>query len=460
MSFDFLDNKNMTIHFIGIGGVSMSGLAEILIKNEYKVSGSDRSQSYITEKLEKLGAKIFIGHNSSNLDGVDLVVYTAAIAEDNPELIRAKNDGIKMLNRAEFLGLLMKGHKYGVAISGTHGKTTTTSMMAHVGLKEDIDPTVLVGGKLDAIEGNVRVGESEYFITEACEYKESFLNFYPYVGVILNVEADHLDYYRDLNHVKEAFKKFVAIIPDDGYVVVNADDKNAIDVIKDAKCNVMSFGIENGEYRAKNIKYNDLGCGIFDVYKNEEKLFSIELNVPGKHNVLNAMSVICSSLALNISKESIVEGLFNFRGTHRRFEFKGCKNGINVVDDYAHHPTEIRATLEAVKNYPHKDVFVIFQPHTYTRTITLFDDFVNCFKGTKNLILADIYAAREKDTGIVSSAKLGDAIRETGIDAKNFHSFEEIVDYLEKNAKEEDLILTVGAGDVYKIGEMFLENNL
>ncbi|MGL4730653.1 MAG: UDP-N-acetylmuramate--L-alanine ligase [Clostridium sp.] len=458
MSIDFLNNKNMKIHFIGIGGVSMSGLAEILLKNGYNVSGSDRSESFVTENLKKKGATIFIGHNSENLNGVDLVVYTAAIAEDNPEIVRAKKDGIQMLNRAEFLGAIMKGHKYGVAISGTHGKTTTTSMMTHIALEENVDPTILVGGKLDVIDGNVRVGDSEYFITEACEYKESFLKFYPYIGVILNVEADHLDYYKDLEHVKEAFEKFVDIVPNDGYVVANADDKNSMDVIKDAKCNVMTFGIENGEYKAKNLSYNALGCGIFDFYKGEEKLFTVELNVPGKHNVLNAMAVICSSLALNISHKSIVEGLFNFRGTHRRFEFKGCKDGVNVVDDYAHHPTEIKALLQAVKNYPHKNAFVIFQPHTYTRTITLFDDFVSCFDGVKNLILADIYAAREKDTGVVSSEKLGDAIRQRGVNAMNIHNFEDAVNYLKENAKEGDLILTVGAGEAYKIGEMFLEN--
>lgn len=458
MSFDFLRDKNKKIHFIGIGGISMSGLAEILLKNGYKVSGSDMKNSSIIERLREKGAEIFIGHNENNIKNIDLIVYTAAIANDNPELIKAKKDNIAMMDRAEFLGALMKGHKYGVAISGTHGKTTTTSMMSHVVLEENLDPTILVGGQLDVIGGNVLAGSSDYFITEACEYKESFLKFFPYIGIILNVDEDHLDYYKDLDHIKRTFHKFVNIIPKDGYVIANAEDQDCIDVIKGAECNVMTFGIEKGDYRAKNIKYNSLGCGSFDVYKGEEFLFSIKLNVPGKHNVLNSLSVICASLALNIDSKSIIKGLENFHGTHRRFEFKGEKDGVKVIDDYAHHPTEIRATLEASKNYPSNKKYIIFQPHTYTRTITLFDEFVDCFEGVENLILADIYAAREKDTGVVSSEKLVKAINEKGTNAINIHSFEEIVQYLKDNVNNGDLILTVGAGDVYRIGEMFLES--
>jgi len=457
MSFDFLRDKNKKIHFIGIGGISMSGLAEILIKNGYKVSGSDMKSSTITEKLKKDGAEVYIEHNENNINDVDLVVYTAAISPENPELLKAKQDKIQVMDRAEFLGYLMKGHKYGIAVSGTHGKTTTTSMVSHVILEENLDPTILVGGELDVIGGNVLAGSSDYFITEACEYKASFLKFFPHIGVILNIDEDHLDYYKDLNHIKDTFKKFVNIIPNDGYAIINADDADCLDVIEDAKCNILTFGIHNGQYRAKNITYNDLGCGSFDFCKDDKMLFKISLNVPGKHNVLNALSAICTGLALNICEKSIVEGLFNFKGTHRRFEFKGKKNNITVIDDYAHHPTEIRATLEASKNYPHNKLFAIFQPHTYTRTIALFNDFVECFDGVNELLLADIYAAREKDTGVVSSLKLGDAIRDKGVDAKNFHNFDEIVSYLENTAHDGDLILTIGAGDVYKIGEMFLE---
>ncbi|WP_291570908.1 UDP-N-acetylmuramate--L-alanine ligase [Clostridium sp. UBA4548] len=457
MSFDFLKDTNKKVHFIGIGGISMSGLAEILLKNGYKVSGSDMKDSSIVDKLRNKGAEIYIGHHSDNIKDVDLVVYTAAVHPDNVEFIKAEQLNIPMMDRAEFLGKIMLGHKYGIAVSGTHGKTTTTSMVSHIVLEEDVDPTILVGGELDVINGNVLAGSSEYFVTEACEYKGSFLKFYPYIGIILNIDADHLDYYRDLAHIKDTFKQFVDIIPKDGYMVANADDTDVLDVVENAKCNVLTYGINNGEFRAKNIFYNTLGCASFDAYKSDEKLFSVELNVPGEHNVLNSLSAICCALALNFSKESITRGLSNFKGTHRRFELKGVKNGINVIDDYAHHPTEILATLKAAQNYPHNRIFGVFQPHTYTRTITLFKDFVECFHGVDELILADIYAAREKDTGIVSSITLGDAIRANGVKALNFHSFEEIVSYLKENLREGDLLLTIGAGDVNKVGEMYLK---
>lgn len=459
MSFDFLQDKHKKVHFIGIGGISMSGLAEILLKNGYTVSGSDMKDSKLLKNLRTKGAEVYIGQCADNIKNVDLAVYTAAISQDNPELQRCVELGLHMMDRAEFLGAIMLGHKYNVAVSGTHGKTTTTSMMAHIVLEEDVDPTILVGGELDVINGNVLAGNSEYFITEACEYKASFLKFHPHVGIILNIDADHLDFYRDINHIKDTFNEFIDIIPEEGFLVCNNDDENVRDVLKNThKCNIMTYGIKSGEYTAKNISYNSLGCGSYDLYKGKEMLFAINLNVPGEHNVLNSLSAICTGLALNFSKESIVNGLFNFRGTHRRFEFKGEKSGVKVIDDYAHHPTEITATLNACKNYPHNNLYVIFQPHTYTRTITLFNEFTNTFDSVNHLILADIYAAREKDTGIVSSMMLGDAIRTRGVDALNIHSFEEIVKYLKSHTKEGDLILTVGAGDVNLIGEMYLEN--
>ncbi|WP_346937146.1 UDP-N-acetylmuramate--L-alanine ligase [Clostridium sp.] len=456
MSFDFLQDKNKKVHFIGIGGISMSGLAEILLKNGYTVSGSDMKNSNMVEKLRNKGANIYIGHSADNIQDSDLVVYTAAISEDNPEFQKAIELKLPMMDRAEFLGKIMLGHKYNVAVAGTHGKTTTTSMLTHIVIEEQVDPTILVGGELDVIEGNVLAGNSDYFVTEACEYKGSFLKFHPYIGIILNVDADHLDFYKDINHIKDTFNKFIDIIPEDGFLVCNGDDSNVSDIINNHKCTIMTYGINNGEYTARNITYNSLGCGSYDLYKNDHALFSIVLNVPGEHNILNSLAAICTSLALNISKESIIKGLSNFGGTHRRFEFKGLKNGVTVIDDYAHHPTEIQATLNACKNYPHKNLYIVFQPHTYTRTITLFDDFVKTFNEVNHLLLADIYAAREKDTGIVSSVKLGDAIRLTGVDAINYHSFEEIVNYLKSKAKDGDLIITVGAGDINLVGEMYL----
>lgn len=458
MSFDFLKDTNQKVHFIGIGGISMSGLAEILLNNNYKVSGSDSKTSNIVEKLKNKGAEIYIGHNADNLVNVDLVVYTAAISSNNPELTFAVEHNIPVMDRAEFLGKIMLGHKYNVAVAGTHGKTTTTSMFSHIAIESEVNPTILVGGELDIIDGNVLANNSEYFITEACEYKGSFLKFHPYIGMILNIDEDHLDYYRDLDHIKNTFKQFVGLIPKEGYVVANADDGDVLDVIKDCKCNILTYGINNGEYRARSIEFNTTGCGTYDLYKGEEMLFSVELNVPGEHNVLNSLSAICTSLALALPVEAIKNGLFNFRGTHRRFELKGCKDGVTIIDDYAHHPVEIQATLKATKNYPHKKLYVVFQPHTYTRTITLFKDFTKAFDGVDELILADIYAARETDTGVVNSQMLSDAICERGISSINLHSFEEIVKYLKNQTEDGDIIMTIGAGDVNKVGENFLQN--
>ncbi|GCD09216.1 UDP-N-acetylmuramate--L-alanine ligase [Clostridium tagluense] len=459
MSFDFIKDKNKKIHFIGIGGISMSGLAEILIKNNYKVSGSDMQSSHITNKLSEKGAEIYIGHNGDNIVDADLVVYTAAISPENPEYLKAMELNIPLMDRAEFLGQIMKGHKYNVAVSGTHGKTTTTSMIAHIILNEDVDPTILVGGELDAICGNVLAGNSDYFITEACEYKASFLKFFPYIATITNIDADHLDYYRDINHIKDTFKKFIDLIPKEGYLVANAEDENIKTILdnNNYKCNILTYGINEGILKAQNIRYNESGCASFDVYKEGHLLFEINLNVPGQHNVLNALASIGTSLCLNFSKDSITNGLSSFKGTHRRFELKGTKDGVTVIDEYAHHPTEIKATLSAAKNYPHNKIYCVFQPHTYSRTISLFEDFSNSFYNIDNLILADIYAAREKDTGVISSTMLGDRIRSKNVNCVNLHSFDEIVHYLRINLKAGDMLITMGAGDVFKIGEMYLK---
>jgi len=459
MSFDFIKDKNKKIHFIGIGGISMSGLAEILIKNNYSVSGSDMKLSHITNKLSEKGVEIYLGHNGNNIKDVDLVVYTAAISPENPEYLKALELNLPLIDRAEFLGHIMKGHKYNVAVSGTHGKTTTTSMIAHIILKENVDPTILVGGELDAIDGNVLAGNGDYFITEACEYKASFLKFFPYIGTILNIDEDHLDYYRDINHIKETFIKFIHLIPKEGYLIANIDDENVKTILNsnNYKCNILTYGIDEGILTAKNIIYDNLGCATFDVYREGNLLFKIDLNVPGKHNVLNALASIGTALCLNFSKDSITSGLYNFRGTHRRFELKGTKEGVTVIDDYAHHPTEIKATLNAAKNYPHNNIYCVFQPHTYSRTLSLFEDFSNSFYDIDTLILADIYAAREKDTGVISSDMLGDRIREKNVNCVNLHSFDEIVHYLKNNLKDGDLLLTMGAGDVVQVGEMYLK---
>lgn len=458
MSFDFIKDKNKKIHFIGIGGISMSGLAAVLLNSGFKVSGSDFKDSKIVEKLRTEGAEIYIGHNRENIKDVDLVVYTAAIPSDNPELLEANAQNIQLMDRAEFLGQIMKGHKYNVAISGTHGKTTCTSMLSYITLAEDLDPTILVGGELDAIDGNFRIGNSEYFLTEACEYKRSFLKFFPYVGVILNIDADHLDYYKDINEIQETFLSFSTLIPNDGYLVGYGDDIRVRQILSEAKCNTLSYGFKDADITAKNIVFNKNGCATFDVYRNTENLFSLTLNVPGKHNILNALASICVSLIFNISNDSIISGLSKCKGAHKRFEYKGDMNGVTVIDDYAHHPTEIKATLSTANQIHHNKIYCIFQPHTYTRTKALFDEFTDCFSDADELILMDIYAAREKNTGLVSSDELGNAIRAKNVKCTNVHSHDEALKYVQSKLTEGDLLLTVGAGDVVIVGEKYLEN--
>ncbi|CAB1254758.1 UDP-N-acetylmuramate--L-alanine ligase [Clostridium sp. MT-14] len=457
MSFDFVENKK--VHFIGIGGISMSGLAEILLENNFKVSGSDIKASPITDKLKSMGAQIYIGQIAENItQDIDLVVYTAAISEDNEELLKAKNLNIPLMSRAEFLGNIMKGHKYNVAVSGTHGKTTTTSMLSSITLKANLDPTILVGGNLDIINGNVRIGNSPYFITEACEYKESFLKFFPFIGIILNIDAEHLDYYKNIDNVQNAFVKFAKLIPQNGYLVCYNEDNRINKVISSVNCNIITYGINSGNITAHDIHFDKNGCAYFKVYKDNKAILSLHLAIPGRHNILNALASIAVSLILNISTENIKDALEDFKGTHRRFEIKSKKNGITVIDDYAHHPTEIKATLSAAQNYPHKRIICVFQPHTFSRTINLYREFTSAFDNVDELILADIYPAREKDTGKVSSAMLANDISKRGIKCSYIKDFNSIVNYLKNNLKEGDLFLTIGAGDVFKIGEMYLQS--
>lgn len=435
----------------------MSGLAAVLLNNGYKVSGSDFKESKIIETLRSKGAEIYIGHSAENLKDVDLVVYTAAIPSDNPEILEAKKRNLILMDRAEFLGSIMKGHKYNVAISGTHGKTTCTSMLSSITLEGNLDPTILVGGEFDLIGGNYRIGKSDYFITEACEYKASFLKFFPYVGVILNIDADHLDYYKDINDINDTFTKFSKLVPNDGYLVGYGEDKRVKKILDEASCNTISYGFTNEDLTATDISYNNKGCATFTVCEKGTKLFNITLNNPGKHNILNAVAAIAVALIFNVPNDKIINGLKKCKGAHKRFEYKGEINGITVIDDYAHHPTEIKATLSTASKIPHKKVYCVFQPHTYTRTKALFTEFSEAFKDCDELILMDIYAAREKDTGLVSSDELGDAIRNKGYKCTNVHSHDEACNYLKSKIQTGDVVLTVGAGDVVLVGEKLLQ---
>lgn len=446
-------NKLTYVHFIGIGGISMSAIAKVLIYSGVRVSGSDNASSKSTAQLKSLGAEIYLGHSADNIQNPDLVVYTAAIKDDNPELQRARELGIETVSRAVMLGRIMKNYKKAISVAGTHGKTTTTSMMTYVLMKACLDPTVMVGGELDIIDGNFRIGKSDYFLTESCEYCRSFLNFFPTVGIILNVEEDHLDYYKDLDDIKTAFTDFAALIPSDGVLVALADSANVCDCLSKAKAKPITYGINGGEYRAQNISFDDFGYPSFEIWKSGEKAAALTLSVVGRHNVLNATAVFAASVAMGIPVDAIVEGLEGFRGTKRRFEKKGICNGALIIDDYAHHPTEIEATFESVKKIKHNTVWCIFQPHTYTRTKALFDDFVKVLSRVDRVIVTDIYAAREKDPGDINSAMLSARIP----DSRYMPDFGEIAEFIKKAAQKGDIIITMGAGNVVKIGEMIAE---
>lgn len=452
-----LDNvKN--VHFVGIGGISMSGLAQILLKSGYNVTGSDINDSSLISKLRKNGAVVSMPHDPKNVEAADLVVYTSAVKEDNCEIIRAKELKIPIIDRAAFLGMIMKNYRYGIAISGCHGKTTTTSMVSIIFKNAGLDPTVLIGGEIDAIDGNVRVGESEYFITEACEYYENFLKFYPYVAAILNIEKDHLDYFKDLDHIVSSFEKFAKLVPDDGCLVVCSDNPQALSIAKKVKCKVLTYGIkEKADFSAHKIKYNNLGHPTFEARYRRKKLGTFSLSIPGEHNILNALASIAIAHNAGIDMKIVKESLMEFKGTHRRFDIKGTRNNITIVDDYAHHPTEIKATLHAAKQFPHQKIWCIFQPHTYTRTKTLFNEFSEAFKDADKVIITDIYAAREKDTGLVSPSDLVESINKYSSNAIYRNDFKSIAEFVAKEAHPGDLILTMGAGDVFKLGPMILE---
>lgn len=457
VDFNIERDKNMKVHFVGIGGISMSGLAETLLHYGYKVSGSDARTSNITERLKDKGAVVYIGHEEKNVYDADLIVYTAAVKWDNPELKKGRELNIPIVDRAEFLGQIMKQYKYGIAVAGTHGKTTTTSLIAIIMNNARLDPTIMVGGEVDAIGGNVRPGKSPYFVTEACEYVESFLKLYPYIGIVLNIDEDHLDYYKGIDHIIDSFKKFIKLIPEDGCLIVSSDDKNALDASKYSKAKVITFGLgEDADWTARNISYDTRGCGIFDVFYKGSYFGNFKLNIPGKHNVSNALCAISCAHLFNISKDIINESFLEFYGTHRRFEFKGEFHDVSVIDDYAHHPTEIKATLAAARNYPHKKLWCVFQPHTYSRTIKLLDEFSLAFKDADELIVTDIYAAREKDTGEINSSILSKKIEDQGVNVKYIPTFDDIVRFLKDNTTPGDVVITMGAGDVYMVGDMLL----
>ena len=451
-------NKPIHVHFIGIGGISMSGLAEILLKENFKISGSDTKSSEIVDHLIAMGAIVNIGQCAENIsDDIDLIVYTAAVHADNPEYAACVEKNLPMLTRAQLLGQIMNNYKYSVAVSGTHGKTTTTSMLSQIFIEADTDPTISVGGILDSIGGNIRVGQSDYFVTEACEYTNSFHAFYPYISIILNVDADHLDFFSGIEEIIESFHTFALNLPDNGTLVVNGDMECLPQITKDLNANILTFGLdESNRYHPADILADENGHMNYTLVVDDVAMERIHLNVGGTHNVCNSLAAIAVADLLGIERSASQKGLSSFGGAHRRFELKGTLGNVTVIDDYAHHPTEIKATLTTAKNTPHNELWVVFQPHTYTRTHALFEEFADALKGFDHVLVVDIYAAREKDTGLVHAKDLANRIKEYGTDTHYFATFDAAENFLLKNCKKNDLLITMGAGDVYLIGEELL----
>ncbi len=457
--------KPCHVHFIGIGGISMSGLAEILNKEGFKVTGSDMKESETTKILADKGIKIYIGQFGSNITSeadIDLVVYTAAISNDNEELLMAKEKNIPLLTRAQLLGQIMENYKYSIAVSGTHGKTTTTSMLSHIFMAAAKDPTISIGGMLNLIGGNIRVGSSPYFITEACEYTNSFHSFYPYISIILNIDNDHLDFFKNIENIVKSFAKYSTNLKDKGLLIVNGDMKYLDDIkaaVKDKDCSIITFGLNDGNtYQAKNVILNEEGHPAYDLYIDGEYIDKIELAVTGIHNAVNSLSAIAAARFLDIDLSIIKEGLKNCASAHRRFEYKGTLPGnVKVIDDYAHHPTEIAATLKVGRSVVKNELWCAFQPHTYSRTKALLSDFAKALSVCDHVLLADIYAAREKDDGTISSKDLERELKALGCDAVYLGDFESIKNYFKSHVSNNDMLITMGAGNIDSIGVELLK---
>ncbi len=451
-------NKPIHVHFIGIGGISMSGLAEILLDRGFSVSGSDRRESPLTAHLASLGAKIRYPQAAENItDDIDVVVYTAAIHPDNPEYAACVKANLPMLTRAQLLGQIMEHYPNSIAVAGTHGKTTTTSMISMVLLAGEKDPTISVGATLDAIKSNVHVGDSDLFVAESCEYTNSFLDFFPRYNIILNVEAEHLDFFKDLDDIRNSFTTYAGNTKSDGTLVINGEIENYKQLLAKTTAKVITFGFtQDCDIYPTDISYDNFGCASFVPVLNGSKLEAITLRVPGRHNISNALSVIAVAMDMGLPYDQIKEGLLAFHGADRRFQLKGTYHGATVIDDYAHHPTEIAASMSAAANYPHERLIVCFQPHTYTRTKAFLPEFAKSLSPADIVVLAPIFAAREQDIYGVSSYDIKKGLDALGTECHCFDTFDEIKDYLRSTAKDGDLLITMGAGNVVTIGEDLL----
>ncbi len=456
--FEIDFEKPIHVYFVGIGGISMSGLAQVLLSRGFPVSGSDVKESPLTRRLMELGAHVYYGQQVSHIgEDVDLVVYTAAVHEDNAELQDACRRKLPLLSRAQLLGQLMKNFELPIAVSGTHGKTTTTSMIADILMASDTDPTLSIGGILPSIGGNIRVGKSGYFVTEACEYTNSFHSFFPKISIILNVEEDHMDFFRDIHMIRDSFRQFASLLPPDGILIINDEIEELESIIRGLPCRVVRYGFsQECDYRAVDVSVNSEGNTVFSLIRRDRPPITVTLGVPGLHNVSNSLSVLALGDLLNLPEKNTLEALALFGGSKRRFEKKGKLGDITIIDDYAHHPTEIRATLAAARAFPHQRLWCIFQPHTYTRTKAFLHEFAQALCQADYVVLSDIYAAREVNTLGITSLDLKKEIEGLGKTCYYFPTFDEIENFFLKNSINGDLLITMGAGDIVKIGESLL----
>lgn len=452
--------KDKLIHMIGIGGVSMSGICEILLSFKAKVTGSDISPSKITKHLEDLGVQILYGHHPELIKNADIIIYTAAIKEDDPEMIEAKKLNKECYERAEFLGSLMPYFENRICISGTHGKSTTTGMISSIFLEANLNPTIQIGAILPCINSTSYIGDNKYLIMESCEYVDSFLKFLPTAEVITNIDNDHLDYFKNLDNIKKSFTKYASLVPQDGYFIYNVDDANSRCIINDIKGKIITYGINSdATYQAINIKTDNEGYYSFDILKNKEFFLTLNLQIKGKHNVYNALA--STALANNyISDPNIIKkGLENYHGVERRFEYIGTYNGASIYDDYAHHPTELLTTLETLKKIKHQKSYAIFQSHTYSRTKEHLEAFADILKNFDEVIIAKIYPARETDDLGISGNTLVNKIESLGGNAIYIDNFDDIITYLKKNLKKDDIAITIGAGPINEVAHKLKEKS-
>ena len=459
MKLDF--SKKKCVYFIGIGGISMSALALILLDSGFTVLGSDTQASSIIDDMKRRGIKINTKQIAENITkSIDLVVYSKAIKNDNEELVKAKELNIEIISRSELLSQIMQNYKHVINIAGTHGKTTTTSFVSKILLDNNFDPTINVGANVKDIGGNLHIGKNKnIFVAEACEYTNSFLDFRPTTEIITNIEEDHLDYFKDLNDIRLSFKKYIDLLNDGDTLIINSCIDNIDELVIDFKnknnTKLITYGSDKSadfHYNIEEIRYDNNHYQIFNVYHKNENLGEFKIKLIGKHNVDNAVAAIAFAVSFGIDVKNIKEDIFNFNGADRRLENKGEFNGFTLIDDYAHHPSEIKASIMALKELNFNKIYLIFQPHTYSRTKALFNDFVNALSNVDNLILTDIYAAREIDDGSISSKQLSDVINENFSNkSKYIANFEDIVEYVCENVNQNDLVVVMGAGDIYKV---------